>query len=185
MGQKHLEYLKPHLRTASPGEVVIFDLQGIEATSASYFKATVIWLLKAAQRAAERAEDARLSGSEEQAVFDIFPMVANLASDVSEELQTVLESQQMCCLEAVAWDEHGVNRVRVRGLLDRAMRETLEFVAREKATTATALAKERNPPNVTGWNNRLADLFRLRLVRRTKEGRQWVFSPVAREVSFG
>ncbi|WP_434387423.1 hypothetical protein [Melittangium boletus] len=182
-GQEHFAPLLAELRDVSSGEVVIYDFTGIEHATASYVRATVLRLLKASYRAAEDAGTSATSGMDSD-VLDVFPLVAGLSADVAEELQTVLESQGIACFEATKWSAAGVVQGRVRGVLEGVLRDTLVRVAAARQVTASMLA-EREPPNVTGWNNRLAELYRMRLVKRVKDGRQWIYSAVCSEVIFG
>jgi hypothetical protein len=191
LGQQHLKPLLDELGTgiAGSGQVVVLDFEGIEAVTASYLKATIIYLFKAGRAAAEGAE---ARNTTLPAPMNIFPAVANLRGDVPEELDEVLSSigQRLPCLEATLWDaaDERIRHARLRGYLDTALRETIEFLnGRTQPTTAQALAADNSTVGIkeTGWNNRLADLHRLRLARRVKSGRHWLYELVAQEVSLG
>ncbi|WNG33298.1 hypothetical protein F0U61_06455 [Archangium violaceum] len=184
-GQQHIAPLLSELHGAPSGEIVIYDFEGIEHTTASYINATVFRLLRASGRAIEEASVSVTSGGADSGeALDIFLLVANLSEDVAEELQTVLKSHNAVCLEATKWDGNGIAQARVRGVLDGVLRDTLVRVVTNRNATATMLA-EREPPNVTGWNNRLMELYRRRLVTRIKEGRQYIYSSLCSEVILG
>jgi hypothetical protein len=183
-GQEHIAPLLEELMVAPAGEIVIYDFAGVEHATASYIRATVLRLLNAALRATGDIDPQSAPASSAPEALDVFPLVANLSDDVAEELQTVLESQGRACLEATRWDGRGIVQARVRGVLEGVLRDTLVRVVTARKATATMLA-EREPPNVTGWNNRLAELCRMRLVGRVKEGRQWIYSTICSEVVLG
>src|SRR6478609_1442897 len=72
----------------------------------------------------------------------------------------------------------------VVGHLDPALRATLSAVTKRATATAPLLHNEH--PNekitVTAWNNRLNDLYQLRLVRRVRAGRTWEYHSLAKEL---
>jgi hypothetical protein len=183
-GQEHIAPLLAQLRAVPAGEVILYDLSGVEHTTASYLRATVLRLLNASIRAATETDGAPDPAGSTGELLNIFPVVANLSEDVAEELQTVLESQGCACLEATQWNDKGILQARIRGVLEGVLRDTLVRVVTARSTTATMLA-EREPPNTTGWNNRLAELYRMRLINRAKEGRQWIYSSICSEVVLG
>ncbi|HZI15073.1 MAG TPA: hypothetical protein VE153_32175 [Myxococcus sp.] len=183
-GQDHIAPLLEKLQASPPGETVIYDFSGVEHATASYLRATVLRLLRASLRSNVETDSQSTSPRPAGESLDIFLLVANLSEDVAEEFQTVLESQGLACLEATRWDDKRPIQARVRGVLEGVLRDTLVRVVTARNATATMLA-EREPPNVTGWNNRLAELYRMRLVTRVKEGRQWIYSAVCSEVVLG
>ena len=73
------------------------------------------------------------------------------------------------------------------GQADTAATKTLEAV--EDADQATALelherfARTEGSVGPTGWNNRLADLYHARLARRRRQGKSWIYYPLARKVN--
>lgn len=184
IGQEHMVPLLAELQAAPAGEIVIYDFAGVSHATASYIRATVLRLLRASLRATVEIDNEATASNPPEEALNVFPLVANLSEDVAEELQTVLESQSRACLEATRWDSKGLIQARVRGVLEGVLRDTLVRVVTARRTTATMLA-EREPPNVTGWNNRLAELYRMRLISRVKEGRQWIYSSICSEVVLG
>ncbi|ADO70242.1 hypothetical protein [Stigmatella aurantiaca] len=184
LGQAHYKGLISTIQGALAESVVVVDFSGVEATTASYLKATVIALLEAAMDSVnEPSRGGPATVSKDR--VNVFPVVSNLSPEVAEELQTVLEARRLPYLEALRISGTEVTQARLRGFIEAAPAETLERVVTARSTSATQLATLQSPPTATGWSNRLADLFRLRLVRRIKEGRNWLYSPVVSEVSFG
>ncbi|MFO0575489.1 MAG: hypothetical protein U1A78_15960 [Polyangia bacterium] len=170
---------------AHSGELVILDFTGIEAATASFIKATVVRLLKLSQQAADEAPADEKAA--EGPLLNIYPCVHGLATEVREELSEVLVSQRLVCLEAMAWNPTQATAATLYGPLEVSLWNTLQKLTGTVGSTASQL--HANHPeeniNVTAWNNRLADLFRLRLVRRVRQGRPWLYSSIAGEVRRG
>lgn len=183
MGEAHAAPLFARLTTTPPGTPVIIDFTGIAAVTASYLKTTIIRLVDAAVLSTG-LDDLPQSLRSKAEAFDVFPFVAGCSPDVVEEIGTVLESRSLPLLEAVDWAATGVTHARLHGVLERALREALTALMGQESATATALARL-GGPNPTAWNNRLAELHRLRLATRERVGKQLVFRRVAREVEHG
>lgn len=191
------EWLKPLVEeltsrtddlAASSGELVLLDFAGIETATASFLKATIIYLLKAGQRAAVSGETLGTDNVSTVPALNIYPCVLGLSADVQEELTEVLASQRMVCLEALAWDNTALQKARLRGPIERPLWDTLQHLTvAPDGLTASELHRQHPAESInpTAWNNRLADLYRLRLVRRIRQGRHWLYSSIAREVVRG
>lgn len=183
LARSHLALLRAELRQHRDQEgplVTVLDFSRIESLTSSYVKFSVLWLLQCGEKSvgADAYEDPG-DGSIPVAL-PVYPILAHLSEEVRGEIEVVLRSEQLCCLEATEAQGEDVVDVTVLGPLDRTLRTTLRRVSEEKTTTATALhTKYDDGINVTGWNNRLSDLHRLRLLHRYKEGRQWIYMPLA------
>lgn len=171
--------------SASGSELVIVDFSGIESATASFIKATILHLIRFSQLAADKPTgDAPSKGT---SILDIYPSVHALSTDVREELVEVLASQRLVCLEALAWNSQEITEARLFGPLDGPLWTTLQALLESGGATASEL-HERYPDeriNATAWNNRLADLYRLRLAARVRRGRHWVYTSIARVVNRG
>jgi len=189
MGEEHLAPLvreidaDPAARDMDgPGVVVVLDFSGIESATASYLKATLLWLLGRSGNVASTAPGGA-SGP-----WNIYPMVAGLNAEISEELEELLHRHERPCLELLRDNETAIFAVRQRGPLDQMLRATLLLLADVGGATATELHQrfpQPRPITVTAWNNRLSELNVRRLVRRTKHGRQWWYQTLAQEVVNG
>lgn len=191
LGQDHLEPLRERL-TKMPiqsAQLVVLDFAGIEVVNASYLKATSLWLLRCGMLQVEIEEGRRNLGAPAiLPALNVCPLVASLSSEVAEEFDTLLRSERLPFLEAVQWERESILKARCWGPLDHALQNALEALSREGTSTATELCEkypQRPSIKPTAWNNRLAELYRLRLVRRDRAGRQWLYSPISREVIFG
>ena len=178
LGEKHLAEVLAVLSSGGGGETVILDFAGIDHATASYLKALVFGLVRSAQ------EDAGRTGAPP---VDVFVAVGNLSKDVREELAEVAVSQRTPVIEALKWNKERITKARLHGRVDDALRETLDLLATLGKASATQLVETAGGSKIglTGWNNRLADLHRLRLVRRTKVGRHWMYAPLFVEVARG
>lgn len=165
-----------------PGEIVVLDFDGIESATASYLKATLLWLLGRSGSAASSVPDAA------NAPLNVYPVVAGLNAEVSGELDELLRGHGRSCLELVRMVGDEILSARLRGPLDKTLRETLAILTEAGCATATELHQrypQERPITVTAWNNRLSDLTTRRLARRTRQGRQWLYQALSREVSDG
>jgi hypothetical protein len=186
LGQKHVAPLVAQLRELEaatnldgPGEVVLVDFAGIESATSSYLRETVGRLYRhGAASVAPRAEP-------DFAPLNVYPVVVGLTPEVSAQLGEVCKLDQRAVVEAVGTRARAANAVRIRDLADAALRETVRLISAAGTATATSLfeeQKQKPPISVTAWNNRLSDIALRRMARRSREGRQWSFTPLAREV---
>lgn len=185
-GERHVAPLLEEIglgpRSDQPGEIVIVDMAGIETVTGSYLKATFLRLLRRAGAPGSVLGESGAGGLGE-GLLNIFPMVAGLSDEVRADLDDLLQLRKLCGLEVLETEGERVVRARLLGMREGAVVETLRIVVREgEATAARLLERYGGNINVTGWNNRLADLHRLRLARRRKEGRFWVYTPIAEQV---
>jgi len=155
----------------SAGDTVILDWTGIEIATASYFGATLISLLRMA-----------IAGD-----LDRYFVVAGLNSTCLDELKLVLDLQSLVTL-AGEWRDGTLQGLTVLGKLDDAYSEALDAVQQVDAVSAAELHKSHqrsSPIGKTGWINRLTNLHRLRLVRKQRIGREYVFQAVNKRRKHG
>jgi len=194
LGQQHLEPLRDLLRRRfceydrhqmMPTEIVMVDFSGIESTTASYLKALVVPFLT--YKEPTMSEKVGRIGGDPDYRQSIYPMVTGLNEEVREELEEVLKFRSLPCLEASRWCDDKVLSAHLLGGMDTILTTTFLLLVREKAASATDLHARYQDEHITitGWNNRLADLHRLRLATRTKQGRQWIYEPTTKEVIYG
>jgi hypothetical protein len=156
--------------------VLVLDFSDVESVTSSYVKASLIWLIRCGQRSV--AADYFEPPGDGATIVSLpaYPVVAHISDEIREELEVVLASEELCCLEVSTEGEP-----KILGSLERTLRETFRRLVAEEEVTASELhQKFGDGINVTGWNNRLADLHRLRLAWRRKEGRQWTYAPVSK-----
>jgi len=166
MGEAHALELR-HLIMAAPSESqVLMDFQGIASASASYLKR----MLNPFFVPLSDAESFRR---------EVFPVVSNLSSkDLREDMEAYLASSERVLVLA-SETQNGVQYIDLLGPLDGAAAETFTALCNLKTATAAQLYEQDKDrmANQTAWNNRLAKLVEMRIARRYREGRIWIYQP--------
>jgi len=168
IGQAHADQLADLVRQVEPGEpqTVILDFVGIEGASASYLKRLLGPLF--------------VPPDGQDGFTNEVSLVATRIehADLEEDIQDYLAGKGYALI--VADITTGKTKFRkLLGRLDRAAAETFDELRELKKTTAAQLY-ERHPDqtsNQTAWNNRLAQLVEMRIARRSREGRFWIYQP--------
>ena len=179
--EKILKQVGPVLEPGEAGEIVVLDFTGVESVTASYLKAALLWFVDAGTKAEDPLPAERLGSL-------IFPVVAHLTDEVRAELRELLQARDRCCIEARDFSAIGVISGILHGPLDPALEATVKVLSDYGApVSAGELEKLGKDSRVraTGWNNRLAQLHRLKLVQRRQEYRQWMYRLVGLEVHRG
>lgn len=163
-GEYHAQTLIALAATQDGAAVsIVLDLQGVEAVTASYLKA----LFKA------------FASREAEGGLQIYPLVANLGkADLRYELESYLNARDLAA-QAVQAVQDSFSPTEILGKLDPSATDAYQQLQSIGPSTAAHL-HERNPKAALGqttWNNRLMRLFELRLVHRTRSGRNWVYQP--------
>ena len=131
----------------------LLDFSEIKFASASYLKAVVLGLA--------REEIGLKRGNH----FVVFPVIQNISSEIVQELGIVCESERFPCLEATTVTLDRIVESKLHGKIDKTLARTARTLQRLKRGTASEVS-ERSPDegiNITAWNNRLAELFRVRI----------------------
>lgn len=159
---------------ASPeGSTVLLDWSGVEVATASYFSGTYLRLLRMT-----------MTGD-----LDRYLVLAGYNETCADELKLALELAGLVALKADCRKSGTIENVQPFGKLETAYLETFAAVQGTKGTSASELhrqnARRHSRIGKTAWINRLTYLHRLRLVRRQKTGRQFIFRPVEEEGKHG
>ena len=166
-GLRDLPKFMAAVEEALSGDTVVLDWSGIEIVTASYLGATFGTLLRMA-----------MSGD-----LDRYFVMTGLNKAGLDELKLVIEVQKLIALVGDLHKDGSLHNVQSIGMLDPAYAETLQVVQKVKTASATNLY--RRAPNSgtrigkTAWINRLSNLHRLRLVRKQRVGRQYIFEAVS------
>lgn len=166
MGEAHALELRGLIMEAPSESQVLIDFEGIMSASASYLKR----ILNPFFVPLSDAESFRR---------EVFPVVSNLNSkDLREDMEAYLASSERVLILASEMQK-GVQYVDLIGPLDGAAAETFTALCNLKTATAAQLYEQDKDrmTNQTAWNNRLAKLVEMRIARRSREGRIWIYQP--------
>jgi hypothetical protein len=171
------------------GVRVVFDFDGIEIASASYIKASILWLTTCGRMHAGimNPEELRTLETTHFKPLNVFPVVANANSEIQTELQEVFAGRGLACVITTEWSRTEISAGKVLGRLEPTATRTLKALVGMGEFTAYDL-QERFPKdsvNTTAWNNRLVELYRLRILRRRKQGKFWKYQTVADQLTYG
>lgn len=158
------------LAAVTPGEVVLLDFSGVVLVAGSWANTMLVPLYRQA--------------ADTQA--DFFPVLINVASECLDDLVLVAGWNHQCYLHAEK-KGNGLVRAVLIGSLDCIQSETLKAVLEYGEVTGARLEQLRtqDETKATAWNNRLKDLYKKRLLRRTKQGREQIYVPVVKEIMDG
>jgi hypothetical protein len=162
-----------------PETLINLDFDGVTHTNGSYLRASLLWLLMCGR--AEHA-GAAAAGNEAWTIkpFPVFPIVTNCSPAVAEEIHDFVMQRGEAVLYVAKLQESGVQDAVILGTLDSFLAKCLEQLCALREATAQQLHEIANEPiTVNAWSNRLLDLFTKRLVSRRRDGKFWVYSPIA------
>lgn len=148
------------------GDPIILDFTGVEGASASYLKRLIHPFFAT-------------SDDPQYLHREIAPILINVESaDLKEELEDYLAGKGRVLILA----DQNPNPPRFRqllGHLDGAAADTFRELQEMKKSTAAELYERHREEttNQTAWNNRLAQLVDMRIARRNRVGRFWVYEP--------
>ncbi|MFX0138582.1 MAG: hypothetical protein ACFFDN_33370 [Candidatus Hodarchaeota archaeon] len=155
---------------AQKGEIFVLDFSGVESITASYWNNIIQPLLNFTADA-ER---------------DLFPIFCNIVDEPLEELKLTLDHRRIAIL--VSTEKNGILRnLELIGSIDNAHVETFNLVNTLGEVGASDIISQvkfelnEGMPSSSGWNNRLATLYQMRLIRRTKKGRSYKYKPIVEE----
>ena len=167
LGRKHYGQTCEILADVPAGDVIMLDFQKVEVVTGSWANEMIVPLYR-------WAADPR---------NDLFPILLNLKHRWDEELQLLAQWNQQCYL----WAEgrKGLpSRAILIGSLNPVQRKTLDAVLQFGEITGAELEQKHPQEGIgaTAWNNRLRDLHMMRLVTRSKRGREQPYSPIIKEI---
>ncbi len=167
------------------GLVMAVDLAKVSLATTSYIKAGLLPLFFSGQRYADQAG----SGLVETAgvpALNLYPVFCNIDTEVLDTMNEVFAGRRLPFLVADL-DGGNLRNGRIFGFLDEALVRTIRLIHQREQVTALELASEFSNEDIkpTAWNNRLNDLWRLRLLRRIKRGKAWWYKPVTKDLTYG
>ncbi len=191
-GLQHAAKLLSQLRDteiAEPGLIVRLDFTGVEFATASYLKSVVLGLTISGRLHAGAVEPLDLRAMESGAFqpLNVFPVIVGANEEVQQELDELFSGRNLPFVLGKAVAKGRFREGKVAGVLDPTALKTLKASTGLAEFTAYDL-HERFPKdavNPTAWNNRLADLYKLRLMQRRRQGKFWKYQPIAETLTYG
>ncbi|MBI3468896.1 MAG: hypothetical protein HY000_38315 [Planctomycetes bacterium] len=167
LGKRHYARVCELLSEVGQGEVVLLDFKGVDVVTGSWISAMIVPLYR-------RAADPDI---------DLFPVLCNASADWLDDLALLAKWTHQCYLVADKCTSPP-RRATLVGSLDPGQRTTLDAVIELGEVTGAELERQKPNENVraTAWNNRLKDLYEKRLLRRSKRGREQLYSPVVEAI---
>lgn len=156
--------LEKAVSAGPPGETIVWDWSEVRIATASYFAGTCVALFKRT-----------LSGE-----LDKYFVLSGLNDNSADELKLVLEAEQLVMLVADHPQSKNIESARPVGNLDQTYLQTFAEAVEKRKVSASSLfrhATKETQPKIgkTAWINRLSNLSRFRLLKRTKVGRQFEY----------
>ncbi len=167
LGKKHYARMCDLLADTAKGETVLLNFEGVDVVTGSWINAMIVPLYR------------RMIEPD----TDLFPVICNADGDWLDDLALVARWTRQCYV--VASKCSGPPRTATLiGSLDPAQRTTMEAVIELGEVTGAELERQKGNERIgaTAWNNRLKDLHAKRLLRRTKHGREQIYSPVVEAI---
>lgn len=189
LGSEHFEGICQSIPSSALSDafetIVALDFAGIEDATPSYIKATVLALHQCGRLYAEELShsEAVELGSQVHP-FNIVVCLLNASEPVQLCVHEVFSLRGLGVLNGVSIPEDRLDRAVLLGRLDPKVEHTLLVTAPLPNFSAPELSVHvvSEQLSVNGWNNRLAELHRHRLIRRRTEGRTLRFFPIATEI---
>ena len=184
LAQSHLAPLMPDMcrPTAEPA-IFILDLGQAASVTASYIRATLHWVLLCGQ--AEVQQKGVGGGIDIWAIrpLPLYPIVTGCSPEIAGEVDDFFRSRNLPLLHVTERTKRELKSAHLLGTLDSFLATSLQGLTKLGEGTAMQLSKASNEAiSVNGWNNRLADLYHLRLVTRRRSGKFWIYSPLVRTI---
>lgn len=188
-GQRLLSEVLNSFPRASAGElgiVVGFDLADVDLATTSFLKTSVLPLFQSSRLSTDPAAQT-MTDAFGLPSLNAFPVIVNAKPEV-EELADEIFGRRGFPLLSLKMDA-GSEFVggRMVGFLDEVLARTMRGWGDGERHTAASL-QDKFPDQAitqTAWSNRLNDLWRVRLLRRVRQGKSWIYQPVANGVIYG
>lgn len=168
-GRKAFVVACEKLGGAQAGELVTLDFSDVLIVTASWLSAMLLPLY-------------RWAAADQTNLF--FLLLYGTETDWLDELDLVARhNRRFFIVQPAAVKMQSVTLI---GPIEEAEWRTLVKVAESGEATGAMLERECPNENIkaTGWNNRLRELYEKRVLRRSKRGREQVYSLVAKGMTF-
>ena len=185
LAQEHLSRVFPALSSLNGNSAIfILNLSGVTSVTGSYLRSTVHWAFLCGQ--AEAQGTAKSSHLDPWAIrpLPLFPAVIGGSPEVIDEVHDFFRARSLPLFHITKRTKFSLKTARLLGSLDTFLASTLLSLAKLREASAADLAGNSNESiTVNAWSNRLADLYLLRLVTRSRSGKFWRYSPLAEDIT--
>jgi len=181
LAQEHMRAVKQRRRGADASDTMLLvDFTGVLSVTPSYIKGTVLEAMPGASGAAANSD----ADADASVRANLYPAICGCSRDVAADIHEFLIGRDVAVLHVTKRREDHILAAKLFGSLDEVLLRTLLRLANRGSATAAELAENSDDKiSVNGWNNRLADLYLLRLATRHRKGKFWIYSPVAERIT--
>lgn len=190
LGAEHFAAICEQIRTApttlGTETMVPLDFLGIEDATPSYIKATVLALHQSGRLfAGVLNHDEATDVGTQLPKLNITVGILNASAAVQTCIHEVFALRGLGILSGTKQQQDRFESAVFLGELEPKIIHTLVVTSAFSNFTAPELQKQitEEETSVNGWNNRLAELHRHRLIRRKSEGRALRFFPLASTIN--
>lgn len=163
---------------------ILLSFERVIDTNASFVKATLLHLFNCGRLFATGTHS-ESTADDAPVPLNCFPAVSGCTSRVFSEVEDVFRLRQLPFFEITKHNGDLWDVGNLRGHLDTALLETFRAVVAGQHGVTAAELRQRNSGRVAGtaWNNRLEALHSLRLVQRSRLGREWRYETLTKETN--
>jgi len=168
------------------GVIVILDFSEANYATTSFIKGSVLSLMMSGKVHAESSNSGIVESSHAEAM-NVFPVIANANPEIEDITDEIFGRRNLPLISVRQCDGEILADGKMIGYLDDALLRTMRMWSDPEPITATQLHTKYPNEGIsrTAWSNRLNDLWRLRLLKRSRHGKSWKYTPVVKEVYYG
>jgi hypothetical protein len=176
----------PRSALGEQGAIVAIDLDGVELATTSFFKSSVLPLFQSARLSTDPAAQI-MADAFGLPALNVYPVIVNARPEVEELADEIFGRRGFPILSLSCDGEGNLAGGRMVGFLDDILVRTMRAWTRNERYTAANLQDKFPEQTITqtAWSNRLNDLWRVRLLRRVRQGKSWIYQPIADGVNYG
>jgi hypothetical protein len=167
------------------GTIVAFDLSDIEFATTSFVKTSILPLYQSARLSTETNAQT-MSDAFGLPAWNAFPVIVNARPEVEELTDEIFGRRGFPLLSLKMSNDNCFSGGRLIGFLDDVLIKTMRAWPGIDCHTAASLHEKFSDQGITqtAWSNRLNDLWRVRLLRRFRQGKSWKYQPIAMGVNY-
>lgn len=182
-GESDIAPVKDLISAPGRPEVFVgFDFSDAVAVNGSYLRSTLLWMMLCGQADVENETPSNSTQAFAIRPYPLFPLVSGCSEAVKAEIAEFFLPRNLAVLIVPTLDAIENSKALIIGHMEKFLGETLSSLCQLGSATAHQLSQASTEKiTINAWSNRLLDLYRLRLVRRQREGKFWIYKPIAKE----